>query len=46
MLNLINFYFIVVGSPTGVEQSNPGPITSGTRDVVPGMNMIVLNSGK
>ena len=43
MLNLINFYFIVVGSPTGVAS---GPITSGTRDVVPGMNMIVLNSGK
>ena len=43
MLILINFilYCIVVGLPTGDEHSTLGPITPGTRDGVPGMNMIV-----
>ena len=41
---IIYFNCIVVGSHAGVEHSTFGPTIPGTRDDVPGMNMIVLNS--
>ena len=43
-INFIYFNCIVVGSHPGGEHSASGPTTPGTRDDVPGMNMIVLNS--